>query len=89
VCFDELNRLTAEDIKTVSESGRGFFATCNPYCEGRTDVKELDIASIDMSLPPYELIAAAMLYKEGINGGEKLGATLNAIFNECKAKLSV
>ena len=42
-----------------------------------------------MSLPPYELIAEAMLYKEGINGGEKLGATLNAIFNECKAKLSV
>jgi len=46
------------------------------------------MAAIQMFLPPFDLIAAAMLYKEGINGGEKLGATLNAIFNECKAKLS-
>jgi len=65
VCFDEFNRLSADDVKIAQDrigSGKGFFATYNPGFEGRTDVSGVPLAGIEMFLPPYELIIEAHLY---------------------------
>jgi len=90
VCFDEFNRLSAEDVKIAQEvmSGKGSFFTYNPGFEGRTDVSGVPLAGIEMFYPPYGLINEAHLYFEGIHEGEKLGATLVAIAEECNEKLS-
>ena len=65
VCFDEFNRLSAEDVKIAQEvmySGKGSFFTYNPGYEGRTDVSGVPLAGIEMFYPPYDMINEAHLY---------------------------
>jgi len=65
VCFDEFNRLSAEEVKIAQGfigSGKGVFITYNPGREGSTDVSGVPMAGIEMFLPPIEMIIEAQLY---------------------------